>query len=73
MELHEFPSGIKKEPSSISTLERDTGNENNTALYLRLRGLDCSKSISPSLPWNPLFLPNLRALLLTAELSSSSL
>lgn len=52
MELHEFLSRVRKKFSSMSTFEKDNRNKNNVALYLHLKILALSKSISPILPWN---------------------
>ena len=52
MELHEFLSRVRKKFSSMSAFEKDNRNKNNVALYLHLKILALSKSISPILPWN---------------------
>lgn len=52
MELHEFLSRVRKKFSSMSTFEKDNRNKNNVTLYLHLKILALSKSISPILPWN---------------------
>ena len=52
MELHEFLSRVRKKFSSMSSFEKDNRNKNNVTLYLHLKILALSKSISPILPWN---------------------